>query len=207
MAGVVPTAGRSSRLGLPKPLLDANGASFVSRVVEALREGGCDSVVVVSRGDAVAVHREALRTGATVLPSDDPDEGPIASIRTALSFLLQPTRASLPEAILLHPVDYPLVRATTVRKLLNAFRKSSVPLVIPYFQDRSGHPILFGRTLFSELLTPSLPEGARTVSRRHRHQALRIDVEDSGILADIDTVEDYRNWFGADPSQVRTPSP
>jgi molybdenum cofactor cytidylyltransferase len=67
--------------------------------------------------------------------------------------------------------------------------------VVPAFEGWRGHPVLFGRALFPELLEKDLPEGARTVVRRYLDDRLQIPVADPGILADIDTPEEYRKHF------------
>jgi molybdenum cofactor cytidylyltransferase len=67
--------------------------------------------------------------------------------------------------------------------------------VQPTFEGVRGHPVLFARALFPELLEEALPEGARTVLRRYLGSRLLLPVDDPGILADIDTPEDYRRRF------------
>jgi CTP:molybdopterin cytidylyltransferase MocA len=55
--------------------------------------------------------------------------------------------------------------------------------------------VLFGRALFPELLESHLREGARTVLRRYLGSVTEVPVTDPGILADIDTWDDYRRHF------------
>jgi molybdenum cofactor cytidylyltransferase len=78
VVGVVPAAGRSSRMGNPKPLLDADGRSFLARVVAALREGGAVDVFVGVREEKGPISAEARKAGARLLVSwkpnsDDPE--------------------------------------------------------------------------------------------------------------------------------------
>jgi molybdenum cofactor cytidylyltransferase len=89
------------------------------------------------------------------------------------------------------PVDHPLVRATTVSRLLDAARSADAALTVPVHRAKRGHPTVFGAALFPELADPTLAGGARTVVHRHLERALLIDVDDSGVLADIDTPEAY----------------
>lgn len=190
VAGVVPAAGASTRMGTPKALLDAGGRSFVSAVVGTLAGGGCDPVVVVTGPGQREVARRAEAAGALVLLNPDPGEGPITSLRLALAVLGPGV-----EGVALLPVDHPAVRPETVTALLEALASGGAPLVLPTSGGRRGHPAIFGRRLFAELLDPALQGGARAVVHRHLDEAHTVEVDDPGILADIDTPEAWRSAF------------
>lgn len=193
-AGVVPSAGASVRMGRPKALLHVDGATFLERTVRTLRNGGCDPVfVVVAAGDEEAA-REAAGAGARVIENPDPGEGPITSLRLALT-ALDDSAAGL----VYLPVDHPLVRPETVRALLEAARVSGSSLALPVHEGERGHPAVFGASLFAELSDPALEGGARTVTYRHLDDALLVAVDDAGVLTDIDTPEAYEEALGLRP--------
>jgi len=192
VAGVVPAAGASLRMGRPKALLDAGGRSFVAAAVGSLVGGGCDPVVVVTGVGQPDVRRRAEAAGAVVLENPEPGEGPITSLRLALAAL-----GGNVDGVAVLPVDHPAVRPETVTALLEAFAAAGAPLVLPTLDGRRGHPTLFHRRLFAELLDPELEGGARAVVHRNLGEATLVEVRDPGILADIDTPEAYRAAFGA----------
>lgn len=187
VAGIIPCAGASTRMGTSKALLDAGGRSFVAAVVGALVGGGCDPVTVVVASGQGDEARRAAAAGARVLENPDPGEGPITSLRLAVAGLDPRV-----DGIALCPVDHPLVQPETVAALLAAFREGDAPLVLPVHEGRHGHPTLFRRTLFAELLDPALEGGARTVVHRHLDEAGKVDVDDAGVVTDIDTPAAYR---------------
>ena len=190
LLGVVPACGLSTRMGSAKALLDAGGQSFLVRVVSALAAGGCDPVVVVAREADGAVAREAEAAGAVVAANPDPDEGPISSIRLALA-----RWGGGMDGCAVCPVDHPLVAGATVRSLAACFEGGSADIVLPTWRGRRGHPAIFHRRLFPELLDPALPVGARTVVRRRLSRVCECPVEDAGVIADIDTPAEYRRHF------------
>lgn len=206
VAGVVPCAGASTRMGTSKALLDAGGRSFVAAVVGALFGGGCDPVVVVVGPGQEDEARRARAAGAVVLENPDPGEGPITSLRLALAAL-----GGDVEGVAFCPVDHPLVRPETVARLLEVFAAGDALLVLPTHGGRGGHPTLFRRGLFAELADRRLTGGARTVVRRHLEVAVRLDVDDIGVVTDIDTPEAYRAAVGritpppSDPSGSTAP--
>lgn len=191
---VIPAAGRSHRMGVPKALLDAGGKSFLARILASLREGGASPLVVVVRNLEDPVAEEGRNHGGVVALNPDPSSGPVSSLQAGLRAL--PAEAP---AVLFSPVDHPLFSPDTVGALISAFLDRGAPLVVPAFEGWRGHPVLFGRALFPELLEQNLPEGARTVVRRYLGDRLQLEVEDPGILADIDTPEDYRKHFTMRP--------
>ncbi len=187
---IIPAAGRSHRMGTLKPLLDAGGSTFLARILCTLREGGADPLIVVLRDKGGPVEAEAREHGAGVILNPHPAQGPVSSLRAGLRAV--PAAA---EAVLFAPVDHPLFHPGTVRALIEAFRRTGAPVVIPSFEGWRGHPVLFSRQVFPELLDDVLPEGARTVVRRYLSERVQVQVDDAGILADIDTPEDYRKHF------------
>lgn len=173
-------------MGRPKGLLKLDGESFVRRAVRVLEGGGCEPVVVVvAEGDARA-RDEAEAAGATVITNPDPGEGPITSLRLAIEWL-----GSSVSAIAYLPVDHPTVRPATVARLLAAARDCGASLVVPIYRDKRGHPAVFGSALFAELMDPELEGGARTVVHRHLDSTVLLEVEDVGVITDVDTPDDY----------------
>ena len=189
-AGVVLTAGRSSRMGAPKALLTLGGVTFVRRIVDAMVEGGCWPVVVVASAgaDEEAGRRilaEADAAGAMTVINPDPDSQQIDSLRVALQ--------SLPpgiEGIVTAPVDSPGATPEVIAALLASVRAGAT-ITMPSFQGRRGHPVAFGAVVLPELLAGDLPEGARTVIRRRESAVVELPVDDPGVLLDVDTPQDY----------------
>jgi CTP:molybdopterin cytidylyltransferase MocA len=190
VAAIIPAAGRATRMGSSKALLDAGGRTFLARILSTLQEGGADPRLVVVRDLESPVADEARARGGEVLLNPDPARGPVSSLQVGLRSL--PTEV---EGVLFAPVDHPLFSPETVRALMAAFTTHTPPVTLPSFEGWRGHPVLFHRDLFGELLEEDLPEGARTVVRRYLAERVQVPVEDPGILADIDTPEDYRKHF------------
>jgi CTP:molybdopterin cytidylyltransferase MocA len=173
-------------MGRPKALLELAGRTFLERVVTALREGGCDRVLVmVAEGDE-AVEKEARRTVAEVRVNPKPGAGPITSLRIALAEV-----DANADGIAYLPLDYPLVSSAVVSELIDEASSSGARLTLPRHGVKRGHPALFGRSLFSELADPELEGGARIVVHRHLGDARIVDWPDATVITDIDTPDAY----------------
>ena len=197
-AGVVPSSGASTRMGRHKGLLEIDGSTFLQRIVEALREGGCDPVLAVVAEGEEALAAEAASAGALVLLNPDPGEGPITSLRIALEAL----DGSVGGVAYL-PVDHPMVRPDTVEKLIDAAASTGAALTLPMYGSKRGHPAVFAEALFAELRAPALEGGAKTVVYRHLSDALLVDVQDEGVVIDVDTPTVYESILAGDFDPAR----
>lgn len=197
IAGIVLAAGRSRRMGRPKPLLPFRGDTFLARVVRALREGGCEVVVAVvgPAEDPVArrIAEEAERAGARVAVNPRPEAEQVDSLRAGLAALPPET-----EAAVVAPADVPGIEAAAVRALVEAFRARGAPVARATHGGAHGHPVLFARGVFPELLAGPLPEGARTVVHAHAAEVEEVPVDLPEVLVDVDTPEDYRRLLEAE---------
>jgi CTP:molybdopterin cytidylyltransferase MocA len=186
IGGIVLAGGRSKRMGRPKALLEAGGSTFLERAVRVLAAGGCEEVVVVVNSDDPTLADLAEQLGARITHGAGAGSEQIDSLRAGLQAL--PPEL---EAVVVLPVDHPLVEPSTVRQIVEAFRAGAAPIVRPVYEGRHGHPALFGAVVFDDLLHGALPDGARTLVRAHAGSTGEVEVDDRGVLIDVDTPEDY----------------
>ena len=185
--GIILAAGASRRMGEPKPLLEADNTTFLERAVKLLREAGCRYVIAVLPPGDDWIVRLADTSGGEPIINDNPDSEQIDSLRLGI--------VNLPDdydAVVVLPVDFPRVQAATVQKLLDEYRLKPAAVLNPSYNGQTGHPVIFSRDVVTELLRPDLPDGARSVVERHTADARTVDVDDEGILIDIDTPADYQ---------------
>lgn len=197
IAGVILAGGRSARMGAPKALLDFRGEPFVVRILEAFEALDLKTRVLVLGPDAAARVRPAVaRHDCLIVENPDVDGGPIASFRAALVAL----HATAPTGALVWPVDLPHVRIATVERLVEAWRRSGAPVVLPTFGDRRGHPVVWDASLFAELGASEAAsrDGARAVLHAHVAQVQAVAVDDPAVIDQVNTPEDYerlvREW-------------
>ncbi len=182
----------------PKALLacGAGGPTFVRRLAQAFCDGGLPEALVVGRPDDAALRAEveSLGVAARLVENANADAGQLSSLVAGLQAADRPGI----RAVLVAPVDSPLINAETVRAVVSAFDASHAPIVRARYHERNGHPVLFARALFHELRHADPAVGARAVLRAHAGQILNVDVEDPGVVTDVDTPDEYRRTFGLD---------
>ena len=89
-------------------------------------------------------------------------------------------------------VDVPLVSPATVSAVVGAWRRTRAPIVRPARGDTHGHPVVFDRAIFAELLNADPAVGAKAVVRARRDEILDLPIEDEGAFLDVDTADEYR---------------
>ena len=192
LAAVILAAGESSRMGTPKALLaDAGGRAFVARIARTFGDAGLDQLVVVTgtHHDAIvhALAADGLGGRVSCVRNPDPSRGQISSLWVGLDAVMRPDL----DAMLMTLVDVPMVRSSTVRAVIDAWRRSRAPSVRPAIGDRHGHPVLFDRAVFDELRRAPLDEGAKAIVHAYADRLVNVPVDDEGCLIDVDTPEEY----------------
>ncbi|MDG2303112.1 MAG: nucleotidyltransferase family protein [Candidatus Binatia bacterium] len=186
IAGIILAGGGSTRMGHPKATLRWDGVTFIESELRALQSAGLAPLVVVC-GIHADETRSALPTGleVEVHENPDPDRGQLSSLKIALRALApHDTRT----AALVTLVDHPAVKLATLEALCDAALPDRI--VVPRFEGRRGHPVVFGREIFDELLATPDESGARPVVRADPNRVVEVETDDAGVLVDIDTPED-----------------
>jgi CTP:molybdopterin cytidylyltransferase MocA len=188
IAAIIPAGGASERMGKPKALLPYRGRTFLDTILDACRALGLQQRIVVLGYDADNILSGIDLSEATVLTNPAPESGPIGSIRVGIQAILNHPV----EGALVWHVDRPHVAIATIEALLDRFRQEGEPLVVPSYQARRGHPVIFGRAVFEELLAVPDDQGARAVVRSDPSRVAVVPVDDPAVTEDIDTPEAYQ---------------
>ena len=195
ISAVVLSAGESSRMGRPKALLPIDGQTFIERIVAALKQGGLERIIVVLGFNAEEMRQEINHLPVEIVMNPDYKLGQLSSLQTAIRYLESDQNC---DGMMVHLVDHPYIDPKLVREMLREFKKSPSLIVVPRHQGKRGHPVIFSRALFAELLNAPMDEGAKAVVNAHRVETLEIDTENVGITLDIDTPELYRQHVKGD---------
>lgn len=183
VAGLLLAAGRSTRFGANKLLLQLDGEPLVRRAARTALAAGLDPLVVVVGHQAPLVEVALEGLPCLLIRNPDPSRGQGTSLRLGLDALPACSGASV---VLL--ADMPRVTAALLAALVAGYRRSGAPLVLADYGGTLAPPVLYERALFAELTDPGDAPGKQVVAR-HRGRALTVPFPPEALL-DLDLPSD-----------------
>lgn len=189
-------AGRSERLPPQKLLLSMGRSSMLVRSLDNLMKSRVDEIVVVLGLNADLVRRHLSKAMAhhgrvKTVSGTELDAGMGASLKAGLTSVDDRS-----VAFLIALGDMPFIRPETIDLLLVEFVAKGRGIVFPVYQGQRGHPAVFHRRYRRELESIHGDWGGREVMERHPHDLLRVEVDDRGVIVDIDDERDYALYGG-----------
>ena len=169
-----------------KPLLPLGDATVTDFIVSTFRSTGIDVFLVVGHRQE-EVKAGIKRHGITIIYNQDYAKGMFSSVRAGVRELGRNY-----QAFFLLPVDIPMVRATTIKQIMNAGLKNPENIIYPLYKGKRGHPPLIPTGLIPGIIKWEQEGGLKTFLKSHEDIALDVPVNDRFILFDIDTPEDYK---------------
>jgi molybdenum cofactor cytidylyltransferase len=192
---IILAAGEARRMGHPKALIEHEGGkSFLQSLGSTFGKAGCQVMGIIGKdGAAVREQHPAL----DLVEAESWADGPLATIKAGLTAALDEGA----DLVLIHPVDMPAVRASTLKSLIKAMGDSTEGLR-PEFEGAPGFPLVLSR---------ALAERVRDSSETQLEAALqamklrRVAVKDPGVVVNINTPETYERLFGMAPRLAPPP--
>lgn len=180
---VIAAAGMSTRMGRFKPLLSIGGSTIICRVIDTLRAGGAEQIVVVTGHQAQRLEAHLSGQGVTCLRNQAyAGTHMFDSAKIGLSYLRSKCRR-----ILFTPADVPMFTADTVKRLLEVDGE----ILRPVCNGQPGHPLLLSSHAVELLVRDGGENGLQGAVLRSGLPVIDVPVQDPGILYDADTPGDY----------------
>lgn len=182
---IILAAGSSRRFGSDKRLLTLRP---VLRTIVAALDGQIGQLLCVLQDhdsdkldDLLCEfrHYPALK----IIRNVQPEQGMGSSLSLAVRDLTS-------DRVLVFLADMPFIQPSTIHAVLH--NTTSANLVAPVCHGRRGHPAGFGRQFYPQLQQLQGDSGAKALFETFAEKTLLINVDDSGILHDIDIPQDWQ---------------
>jgi molybdenum cofactor cytidylyltransferase len=193
LAAIILSAGASSRMGRPKALIPCRGITFLERLIQATRHPRIGATRIVLGAGADEIRTAAKLDSSTVFLNPHWQEGQLSSICAGLRSL----EGMETDGMILCPVDHPLVSAALVSNLVEQFYSTGKSIVLPVYQNRRGHPVIFSSRLYEELLAAPADKGARAVVWAHAGEVLEVPTNEKGVALNINDPDVLRQAMEA----------
>lgn len=184
---IVLAAGASTRMGMPKQLLQFGERSLIGHVVEVAMASVCNPIIVVLGASSDCLKPQVEPLDVRIVENPHWAEGMSTSIRAGIEVLY----AINPEveAVVLMLCDQPFVSTQIVDRLVAVYQATGKLIIASEYAEILGVPALFSRALFSELRALSGDVGARQVIKQHAQAVFAVPFPEGAI--DLDTPKDY----------------
>ena len=186
LAAVILSGGASRRMGSPKALLPYQGRPFLEHLLDVAKHPGIGVRRVVLGPDADAISAQVALKADEIVINKDWERGQLSSIQMAIRSLPAGT-----DGLLLCPVDHPLISASLVADLIDSFEKTNAPVVVPLYEGRRGHPVIFAARLYEEILNAPYDTGARAVVWAHRNEICEVSTTEEGCVLNLNDPEAF----------------
>ncbi len=183
LAAIILSAGASSRMGRPKALLPYREGTFLEHLIQVTRHPRIGVTRIVLGAGADEISTIAKLDPSQIVLNRNWEQGQLSSIWAGIRSLENVET----DGIILCPVDHPLVSAALVSELVEQFYSNQKLIVLPTYNQRRGHPAIFSKELFSELLSAPADKGARTVVWAHAANVLEVPTEEEGVILNINS--------------------
>jgi molybdenum cofactor cytidylyltransferase len=169
-------------MGRPKALLSIRGRTFLENILDAIARTSIEDTIVV-----LGHHRDEIEKSLS-LPSvvfnPEYEQGMITSFQAGIRALSWDASGAF-----LFLVDHPIADPATIEAMIMNLAPNRI--VLPTFEGRRGHPVLFSSEVLEEILALPSSEGANIVVRKDPKRIVEVPVNAPGILVDVDTPEQF----------------
>ena len=188
-SAIVLAAGDSSRMGEPnKLMLPFGGKPIIESVVNNLLAAEVIEVVVVLGFEAAKIKNILKNKAVNFVVNPNYARGMTSSIQTGIK-----ATSKLSNGFLICLSDMPLLTSQDYNKIISARKFDQKCIVKPTFRDQSGNPILFSSHFKQAILNHKAVEGCRQLVIDNQLSVITVKFDNSRVLQDIDTKEDYDN--------------
>ena len=193
LAAVILSGGASSRMGSPKALLAYQGRPFLEHLLEVTVHPKIGVRRVVLGAHAEPITKSIALAADEIVINADWESGQLSSIQSAIRSLPEGT-----DGLLLCLIDHPLISKSLVNELIEVFYASScVKIVLPVYEGRRGHPVIFPAALYQELLQAPVDRGARAVVWAHAPaDVLELPTNEEGCVLNLNDPETMHRATG-----------
>ena len=183
---VVTAAGSAERFGGKKLLTPIDGEPLLDHTIRALLEGGvAEVIVVVGRDGRAEIERDVnsmLDPRVRPVENPDPSRGMFSSIQEGVA-------QAQGDTILVMPGDMPFISPETVRAVIAAYERKAA-IVSPRYRGKRGHPVALPSSLRDEIRAAEPRATLHDVIHTHEDMRTDVDVDDPGVVRDVDRQED-----------------
>jgi molybdenum cofactor cytidylyltransferase len=197
ICAIVLAAGLSNRMGVQKLLLPFGGKTVISHIIDQILASTIDEVHIVVGHQSEHISNELSGRAVSIVNNPNYKSGMLSSVRCGLKSLPEECRA-----VMVILGDQPSITTELIDQMLQYFAKNEKNILIPLYEGKRGHPILFSRQYCDEIMTHFNDVGLRGLLHDHPGEVFELKVSTASVLSDMDYPEDYLRELGLNEQNV-----
>jgi len=190
IVAVILAAGASSRMGRPKMLLPFGESTVIETVVQNVTASRASHTVVVLGSGWTRIYQLLEHLPVEVIVNPRPELGMISSAQWALAQMNQSA-----DGVLFVLGDQPLIPTRVHDALIDAFSYHPDQIIVPTYEGKRGHPVLFGARFRDAILNLPTDRGLNTLLHEHHDAVHELPVDTDTILLQMNTPEEYQKML------------
>ncbi len=185
VSAIILGAGLSRRMGEENKLfLPIGGKPMIEWVIQHVGSAGVDEIILVGSELSLDRLKKFENTRTKVVDNPDYQSGMTSSIQAGVEM-------AAGDGYMICLGDQPNIKTPTYDVLLDAFSSNPAAIVLPFYQGEKGNPVILPKVFHADILAHEEPEGCKGIVMANKELVIQVDVDDPGVLQDIDTKTDY----------------
>ena len=183
ISGILLAAGNSTRFGQPKLTVPLSDGQQIGIQSASLLAGVLDDCIAVVRDEDQEFANQLRHLGFRIVVQPSRDAGMGDSLALGIK------ASNNADGWLIALADMPWIHESTLRKVIDSLQ-SGAAIAAPSYKGKRGHPVGFSHKYCNELMLLKGDTGARQILEDHSDDLQVLEVDDPGILRDVDNPRD-----------------
>ena len=185
ISALILAAGKGSRIGTPKLMLEVNDKSFVNVITDKVKNAGIEDIYCTVSEDTFEWAKKNIEH-CKIVVNPEPEKGMISSVYYGMKQIHDV------DYIMIIPVDHPFVEYDTYKILLLESERKADTIIKPRYKGKSGHPVIVPYDLVKDIDGEKLNDGLDRIIKNSAFNRIFVDVNDIGVLKNVNTKEDLQ---------------
>lgn len=182
MIGIIFASGFSRRMGKDKLLLEIEGEKIIEKVIKACKRSDLENVILIYREEKVKDIGDKYNIETIYNPK--------ANLGQSEAMKLGIKEAKNAEDYIFFVGDQPFLSSELINKLIEEYKTNKSSILIPYYNENRGMPMIISSKYKDELLNVVGDKGGRDIVNKYIKEVTKIYIKEEKQGIDIDTPED-----------------